>query len=80
MMVVPLLCVWVKQKQESLPQLKQPYPSSVILQYLIDLAYQVHANIFSILAGSESSVKGSNAFFSERASLSTLPFAIDDPP
>ena len=25
-------------------------------------------------------VKGSNAFFLERASLSSLPFAIDDPP
>ena len=25
-------------------------------------------------------VKGSNAFFLERASISTLPFAIDDPP
>ena len=39
--------------------------------------------MFLFLTGSQSSamyVKGTNAFFLERAAVSSLPFAIDDPP
>ena len=44
--------------------------------------YQEDGHKYYFYAGARNStyVEGSNAFFMERASLSSLPFAIDDPP
>ena len=36
--------------------------------------------LYNAGANNSTHVKGTNAFFLERASLSSLPFAIDDPP
>ena len=47
------------------------YMNRLLLQCFCFLAHSSHAAMY---------VKGTNAFFLERAAISSLPFAIDDPP